>query len=121
MSKSDPTHPTEPTLIRSVPELDAALALPGAFLVFKHSTACPISAAAYDEYLAFREHSDVRTAVIRVIEERPVSNHAATKLGIRHESPQALLVRDGALVWNASHRAITASALAKATRDATTR
>ncbi|MBK6939849.1 MAG: bacillithiol system redox-active protein YtxJ [Planctomycetes bacterium] len=111
---------SSPTLLRSVAELDAALAVPGVVLLFKHSTACPISAAAYDEYLEFLggPGRSTRSAVIRVIEERPVSNHAATELGVRHESPQALLVRDGKLVWNASHRAITSKALAQAVRDA---
>lgn len=109
-----------PTLLRSTADLDAELANPGLVLLFKHSTSCPISAAAYDEYLAFRggPGKATRSAVIRVIEERPVSNHAATKLGLKHESPQALLVRDGKLVWNASHRAITSEALAQAVRDA---
>jgi bacillithiol system protein YtxJ len=53
-------------------------------------------------------------AWVRVIEERPVSLHLAERLGVRHQSPQALLIRNGAAVWNASHHAITASALQNA-------
>ncbi len=107
--------PSTPPMLATTADLDAALAAPGPFLLFKHSTTCPISAAAYDEYLAFRERDPaLRTAVVRVIEERPVSNHATAVLGIRHESPQALLTVNGAVVWNASHRAITADALARA-------
>lgn len=115
-----PNAESRPTLLRSVAELDAALAAPGPLLLLKHSTACPVSAAAYDEYEAFRTGpgATVRTAVIHVIEDRPVSNHVASKLGLRHESPQALLVRDGALLWNASHRNITRAALERAVQDA---
>jgi bacillithiol system protein YtxJ len=37
-----------------------------------------------------------------------VSDAAAQRLGIRHETPQAILLRDGRVVWNASHFRITA-------------
>jgi bacillithiol system protein YtxJ len=42
-----------------------------------------------------------------------VSDHAAARLGVRHETPQAILLRDGRPVWNASHFRITADALGK--------
>jgi bacillithiol system protein YtxJ len=34
-------------------------------------------------------------------------------LGVRHETPQAILLRDGVPVWSASHFRITAEALKK--------
>jgi bacillithiol system protein YtxJ len=37
----------------------------------------------------------------------------AARLGIRHETPQAILLRDGRPVWSASHFRITADALSK--------
>jgi bacillithiol system protein YtxJ len=33
------------------------------------------------------------------------------RLGIRHETPQAILLRDGKVIWNGSHFRITASQL----------
>jgi hypothetical protein len=36
------------------------------------------------------------------------------RLGVRHETPQAILLRDGKPVWKASHFRITADALAQA-------
>ena len=42
---------------------------------------------------------------------RPVSDAAAERLGLRHETPQAILVRDGKVIWNASHFRITAAHL----------
>ena len=91
--------------------LDRALAAPE-FLVFKHSTICPVSAAAFAEYEAFCDaRRDVPTGWIDVIEERPLSQHVAAVARVRHESPQALLVRDGRVVWHASHGGISRKTL----------
>ena len=81
-------------------------------LIFKHSTRCPVSSAAYDEFLEFTTHAvDVTCGVVLVIENRAVSNTIASQLGVRHESPQAIVVENGHQKWNASHWAITAQAL----------
>ena len=45
---------------------------------------------------------------------REVSNAVAAKLGVRHETPQALLIRNGRVVWAASHFRVTADAVKKA-------
>lgn len=82
-------------------------------LVFKHSTTCPVSAYAYEEFTSFQ--SPVETYLVKVIENRPVSNEIENDLGIRHESPQAFLISDGQALWNASHRKITNKELAIAT------
>jgi bacillithiol system protein YtxJ len=60
----------------------------------------------------------VAHAWVRVIEERPVSLRLAALTGVPHQSPQALLVRDGRALWHDSHRGITAEALAGAVRQA---
>ncbi|MCL6592734.1 MAG: bacillithiol system redox-active protein YtxJ [Alicyclobacillus sp.] len=85
-------------------------------LVFKHSTRCPVSAQAYKELQAYlpQAPAHLQTVVVHVIEARPVSNQVAEDTGIRHESPQALLLSRGQVVWHASHWEITAGALAKA-------
>jgi bacillithiol system protein YtxJ len=51
---------------------------------------------------------------VRVIEERPVSLALSERVGVQHQSPQALLIRDGSAVWHASHQGITAAALQNA-------
>lgn len=99
---------------RDLADVDAALAAAD-FLVFKHSNRCPVSAAAFEEYEAFvAAHPTAPTAWIDVIAERPWSQHVAAATGVTHESPQALLVRDGRVVWHASHGAITRASLASA-------
>lgn len=56
----------------------------------------------------------ITPALVRVIEERAVSLALAERLGVRHESPQVLLIRDGRVDWHDSHHRITAPALAAA-------
>lgn len=83
-------------------------------LLFKHSTRCPISAAAYKEvvsYLNDQPNERADYAIIDVIADRPVSNQAADILGIRHESPQVILVTNGVPIWHDSHSHITIEAL----------
>ena len=85
-------------------------------LLFKHSYSCGISAEALDELV---EHlsappSDVRYAIVTVQTHRDISNAVATRFGIRHETPQAILVRGGKAIWSASHFRVNAASLDKA-------
>lgn len=83
-------------------------------LVFKHSTRCPISAAAHREWQAFLASPEAGRAAhfwVRVIQERPVSLALAGRVGVPHQSPQALLIKDGRAVWYDSHYGITAARL----------
>lgn len=50
-------------------------------------------------------------ALVRVIEERPVSLALAERVGVQHQSPQALLIKNGKVIWHDSHGRITAAAL----------
>ncbi|MBU6367872.1 MAG: bacillithiol system redox-active protein YtxJ [Gemmatimonadetes bacterium] len=91
------------------------LAADAPVLVFKHSRTCPVSHAAHAELEAFRRsHAAVPVRVVVVQDERPLSAALAAGTGVRHESPQALLLHRGAVRWHASHGAITAARLAAA-------
>jgi len=68
-------------------------------VVFKHSTTCPISTAAYTEMSRFK--GDV--AVVEVQRSRILSKEIERRTGVRHESPQVLVLLKGKVVWNASH------------------
>jgi monothiol bacilliredoxin len=91
-------------------------------LLFKHSRTCGISCEALDELQAHVAEqagkavgvSGVSYKVITVQSHRGLSESAAKRLGIRHETPQAILLKDGRPVWNASHFRITAAALTRA-------
>ncbi|OCS84613.1 bacillithiol system redox-active protein YtxJ [Caryophanon tenue] len=80
-------------------------------LVLKHSTTCPISAAAYSEFTAVDfEHA----YLVKVIESRDVSNEIAANLDVQHASPQAIVIKDGKASWQATHHAVTAKAIEEA-------
>ena len=79
---------------------------------FKHSTQCSRSYEAHEELLAFVEkHPEIPCGMIQVIEDRELSDALEERFGIRHESPQAILVFRGAPVWHANHWKVTVKAL----------
>jgi monothiol bacilliredoxin len=86
--------------------------------VFKHSLTCSISSSAWSEFRRFAARpagtAEMVYAVIEIQRARPVSNALAERTGVRHQSPQALLLRDAQVVWHASHYEIQAAALEKA-------
>jgi bacillithiol system protein YtxJ len=79
-------------------------------LVFKHSNACPISARAYREM----EKLDGRVNLIEIQAVPDLSREVESLTGVRHESPQVILLRDGKAVWNASHFDVNATSVSKA-------
>lgn len=67
---------------------------------------------ALDEVEAFlASHPDVAAFLVEVRAERPLSQLIAARTGIRHESPQIIILRRGSAVWSASHGDITAGAI----------
>ena len=87
-------------------------------LLFKHSYTCGVSAEALDELLTHltEDNAEVRYAMVTVQTHRDISNAVSSRLGVRHETPQALLVRNGRVVWSASHFRVNADSLTKALR-----
>jgi bacillithiol system protein YtxJ len=86
-------------------------------LVFKHSTTCPISAKAFkafETYLNDSPNENVDYVLVKVQRSRPVSNQIESDLGIKHESPQTILVRNNEAVWNTDHSKITVASLGEA-------
>ena len=86
-------------------------------LVFKHSVTCGISAGArrrFESFVAGRGEGDAVFALLEVQHARPLSNALAEVTGVRHQSPQAILLRGGEAVWDASHGRITEAALGEA-------
>ncbi|NOT27300.1 MAG: bacillithiol system redox-active protein YtxJ [Acidobacteria bacterium] len=86
---------------------------PRPLVIFKHSRSCGTSAQAFDELLDHLDASeaDARYAIVTVQTHRDVSTAVSRLLGVRHETPQALIVQDGKVVWSASHFRVTAEAV----------
>lgn len=83
--------------------------------ILKHSTTCPVSAAAYREFEAFA--TDLPKYFIKIQDNRALSNEIESDLGIRHESPQLFLLKDGQGLWQATHYAISKSKISKAVEE----
>jgi len=83
-------------------------------VIFKHSLTCPISAGAYDQMTDF----EGEVALIEVQRARELSREIENRLGVAHESPQVIVLRNGQVVWSASHFKITADAVTEAVRGA---
>ena len=79
-------------------------------LLFQHDPFCGTSAIAYRELA----HLPSEIPLIDVARAQPLSRAIAERTGIRHESPQVLVLRNGQAVWSASHLAITTDVVLRA-------
>lgn len=74
-------------------------------LILKHSTRCPISTMAKSRVeMNWDSAADgIEAYYLDLIAYRQVSNYVADEFGVRHESPQALLIENGTCTYSASH------------------
>jgi bacillithiol system protein YtxJ len=88
-------------------------------LIYKHSSACPVSTQAQTEVQELAEAvPDLPVYRVVVQEHRTVSDEIEETLGVRHETPQALLLSDRTAVFDTSHFDVTAETLRDALDDA---
>ena len=80
------------------------------YILFKHSTRCSVSKMAY-KMMENSWKGDAPIYLIKVVENRPVSNLVAEKYNIVHESPQVLVIRNGECIHDASHSEIDVDTL----------
>ena len=73
-------------------------------VLLKHSVTCGISSGVYREVSLVT--ADVNVVVIQT--HRDLSNTISSRTGIRHESPQAMVIVAGKAVYHASHYDIEA-------------
>lgn len=76
----------------------------GSVLIFKHSTRCNVSATALDRLE--RKEESLPTAAnyyLDLIAFRSISNEIATRYQVIHESPQAIIIRNGRAVHVTTH------------------
>jgi bacillithiol system protein YtxJ len=106
------------TVLSTLDGLESALSGSGGrpLLLLKHSLTCGTSAYAHEEVEDFLSEPGlpVDACVVHVQTGRAVSNAIAERFGIRHESPQLLLIANGQVVWQASHHRITRREIAAA-------
>jgi len=83
-------------------------------VIFKHSLTCPISTSAFQQMKRY----EGEISLVEVQSARDLSSEIENRLGVRHESPQVIVLRNGQVVWDASHFKITADAVADAVGNA---
>ena len=93
--------------INSIEELEEVFAKSNEkpVAVFKHSITCPISLDVYQEIK--NVVGEVNLVVVQTA--RSISNEIAARTGVKHESPQALVIKDGKAIYHASHYDISAN------------
>ena len=75
-------------------------------LIFKHSTRCSISSTALSRFERNYQTTDEPTMIayfLDLIKFRSISNEIASRYQIEHQSPQALLIKNGKCVNDSSH------------------
>lgn len=82
-------------------------------VIFKHSTRCSISTMAKSR---FERGWDIDVTIMEpyyldLIAFRSVSNKIASDLGVAHQSPQVILIKDGEAVYDTSHNDINVADL----------
>lgn len=93
---------TEPAQLDTIDRLSADTPV----LIFKHSTQCSISEGALRRMDA-GDGLPFPAYYLDLLAYRSVSNAVEARYGIRHESPQVLVIANGKCVYHTSHRAIT--------------
>jgi bacillithiol system protein YtxJ len=83
-------------------------------LIFKHSYRCSISALALSRLKQSEQFPDlsIEFILVDVLKDRAFSNLVADYFHVDHESPQALLIKDGKCILNRSHMQIRLSEIA---------
>jgi bacillithiol system protein YtxJ len=103
--------------LTSAEQVDQFLAAHPYAVVFKAGT-CHKTPSAFEHVKAqLDERDDLPVGVIRVVEARAASNRVEERTGIRHESPQLILFKDGKPVFDRDNWDIDEESLAGALQD----
>ena len=101
--------PGQSTGTETLPKLDLeTLQNEEIAIIFKHSRSCPVSWAARTQVRKFTaSHSLVPVYTVTIQDDRQLSRRIAEHSGIRHESPQIIAFRRGAVFSSTSHEGVT--------------
>lgn len=82
-------------------------------IIFKHSNRCPFSAQSYQLLQKAEMTGQLNTPIQLIIvqQAKMVSDQIATDLGVKHESPQVIIVRNKKAIYTADHQAIKPESL----------
>ncbi len=75
-------------------------------VIFKHSTRCSISSMALNRLERETAPENADFYFLDLIQNRHLSNAVADIFDVHHESPQILLIRNTACIYDESHQGI---------------
>jgi len=76
--------------------------------IFKHSSRCGISRMVLKSFERdySLDESQMKLYFLDLLNFRNISNKIAAKFNVYHQSPQLLIIKDGVVIWYASHETI---------------
>lgn len=83
-------------------------------VIYKHSTRCGVSRMVlrnFENEYDLPKSAPVDLYLLDLIKHREVSNKIAENFGVRHESPQLIIIKNGNAVYDASHQSISAETI----------
>jgi bacillithiol system protein YtxJ len=96
--------------LKDVSQVEAILArnTDAPIILFKHSTACSVSAKAFDHLKSNYKLTKrpVLFYYLDLLSHRDVSNWIEQKTGVKHHSPQVIVWHNGKVLYTATHQEI---------------
>ncbi len=81
-------------------------------LIFKHSTRCSISRMALKQFeKQYDLQPEINCYYLDLLNFRDISNEIASQFNVFHQSPQLLLIKNGACTFSATHESIAVEEL----------
>ncbi|MEP7110271.1 MAG: bacillithiol system redox-active protein YtxJ [Ferruginibacter sp.] len=78
-------------------------------LIFKHSTRCAVSGVVKYRLERSSSPGNVDFYFLDLLRNREISNKIAEEFSVFHKSPQVLLIKNGACIYDESHSGINMS------------
>lgn len=76
-------------------------------VIYKHSTTCGISSMTLRMFRdVYEMDTECDLYFLTIQSHRDISNAVASQFGVRHESPQLLILKNGKVAFHTSHGAI---------------
>lgn len=101
--------------LEKIEQLDTILESESCLVIFKHNTSCPISKMARTNFEtdAGLLPEDTPVCFLDLLNHREVSDAIAEKFNVKHESPQLLVIKNGACRFHRSLYDISAKETAE--------
>lgn len=83
-------------------------------VIFKHSTSCSISATALGRFeRKWNAEANADVFLLDLLQYRDLSSQIAQEFGVRHQSPQILVIKNGESIYDESHFGISAETVSE--------